>query len=67
VLDISPALLISSFCKGRRVAKEEGGKRGDIRLNYLMTCLLAPELSLELSRRPSLVARCKVLYKGRYS
>jgi hypothetical protein len=51
VLDISPALFISSFCKGRE-RKRRWGKE-DIRLNYLMTCLLEPELSLKLSRRPS--------------
>jgi hypothetical protein len=70
VLDISPALFIniSSFPAGKGWKRERGEReKGDIRLKNLLTCLLMPELSLELLKRPSLGARCKVMYKGRYS
>jgi hypothetical protein len=59
MLDISPALVVSSFAARKaKVGKEEKveEEEGDIRLNYLMTCLLMLELSLELlSRRPYLL------------
>jgi hypothetical protein len=60
VLDISPALFIniSSFPAGKEWKRERGGReKGDIRLNYLMICLLMLELSLELLRRPYLLKK----------